>query len=378
MSSGWPGPAGGHPPVPPAGWTPAPGPAPGWAPPGTPHPGWPPPGSAGPPPPPPSPSQGGRNRKALIFAAVAATALLVVGMGLVAIRGGGDKQADASTPTGAVTAYLDALSRGDAAEALSYSDFQPPTTDFLTDDILRRQLDTWPVTDIQVLGENGGPNDTAYVHVLAHFGEKTSDVTLKLKKSVGQWLLESGVATLRPRPFLLKDTVQLTLFGTPVERTGEYFVFPGWIDYGTTNPNLAATAESPLLQELSRSMSLGTVLPKFALSDAGKQAVTDAAGKQLSACAGSTKLTPPPPCPASLGNDPDLVEDSAKWGAPDLTGLTFDRVNPALLTAGIGGEVSFPVSVETRSGGRQERTVTFAPAGGADLNTNPPDVWLKR
>ncbi len=48
---------------------------------------------------------------------------------------------------------MEALSRGDAQAALDLSATQPATTDLLTDDILKKQLDKLPITEVEVIGE---------------------------------------------------------------------------------------------------------------------------------------------------------------------------------------------------------------------------------
>ncbi|MGE5694739.1 MAG: hypothetical protein ACM4D3_05730, partial [Candidatus Sericytochromatia bacterium] len=70
---------------------------------------------------------------------------------VIATAGRGGK---ADTPADAVRGYLEALARGDAEAALSYASDQPASKEFLTDEILQKQIDKWPISDIQILDDN--------------------------------------------------------------------------------------------------------------------------------------------------------------------------------------------------------------------------------
>ena len=71
----------------------------------------------------------------------------------------------------AVKRYLEALARGDAETALSYGIDQPATSEFLTSEILKKQVAQWPIRNIRILHDNSSAPDTklsmAHVHVVA-------------------------------------------------------------------------------------------------------------------------------------------------------------------------------------------------------------------
>ena len=97
---------------------------------------------------------------------------------VIATTTGGGKSA---TPAAAVKGYLEALARGDADAALSYSSDQPASKEFLTDDVLKKQIDKWPISDIRILDDTATAS-MGTVHVAVKFGDQTSDETLFLEQ----------------------------------------------------------------------------------------------------------------------------------------------------------------------------------------------------
>jgi hypothetical protein len=133
----------------------------------------------------PQPGPGGRNRKPLIITLSVVAAVVVVIIVVAAIvtfsgSGGSGNAGDA------VKGYLDALSRGDAAAALSYSTDQPASKDLLSDEILKKQIARWPISDVKILDDNSAHSfGFAQVHVVAKFGGNTSDVTMSISAPRG-------------------------------------------------------------------------------------------------------------------------------------------------------------------------------------------------
>jgi hypothetical protein len=80
---------------------------------------------------------------------------------------------------------LEALARGDADAALSYSSDQPASKEFLTDDILKKQTGKWPITDIRILDDTATAS-MGTVHVAVKFGDQISDETLFLEQKNGE------------------------------------------------------------------------------------------------------------------------------------------------------------------------------------------------
>ena len=125
-----------------------------------------------------APSPPPRSRKPLLIGLSVGGALLVVVLVvvLVAVLNSGGGSASGAD---AVRGYLEALSRGDATAALSFSNDQPASKDLLTDEVLKKQVAQWPITNIQILDDNSAHSyGFGQVHVSAKFGDNTSDVTL--------------------------------------------------------------------------------------------------------------------------------------------------------------------------------------------------------
>ncbi len=81
------------------------------------------------------------------IAVAAAVAVLAAGV-LVAVRG----RHEAAGPSDVVRAYFAALSRSDAAAALSYADGPGGPTDFLTADVLALQQRLAPLREVRIDG----------------------------------------------------------------------------------------------------------------------------------------------------------------------------------------------------------------------------------
>jgi hypothetical protein len=318
-----------------------------------------------------------KSRKPLIVAlCVAAAVVVVVLVIVVAVTSGGGGGAKAGSPSQAVKGYLEALARGDADKALSYSKDQPGSKDLLSDDILKKQIARWPITDIKILNDDGGAFSFASVHVSAKFGGQASDVTLRLTKADG-WKLEHAATKIendtaaRSRNKALQT---LTIFGHPTKDPA--YVFPGWVDFGTSNPNLAVKATPPLLNGLTLgSSSLYTIGAEFGLSGTGQQAITSAVSTAMAQCTNSTSLAPPN-CPLRV-SDYTLVDGTAQWGQADTSQVSVASVNEYEMTARIDGQVTVPFSAQRRNGGVKDGTATGHLFGKADLQQNPPVVTFQ-
>lgn len=344
-----------------------------WLPPQRP-PAWP----AGPPMPgqfgPPA-MPGRRSRKPLIITLTAIVTVVVAVVVLVVVLAstgdsGSGKAGDA------VKGYLDALARGDAAAALSYSSDQPGSDEFLSDDILKRQIARWPISGVKILSDDSEHRlSFARVHVVAKFGENTSDVTLSVKKSGKSWKLENAATKIEPLGSVENDALEtLLFFGSPVG-TAPAYVFPGYIDASSNNANLAVRQKRPyLLDGLSAS---GGYFNDFdvTLSDAGQSATMSAISAALSSCTKSTQLAPPN-CP-QRARDSDVVDGTVNWGPPDTSGLKLSFFDPYDLQARYSGDVLFPLTAKTRSGGDKTGVVRTFMSVRSDLSQDPPQVSVR-
>lgn len=322
-----------------------------------------------------APPAGPRNRKPLIIGlSVGAAVLVIVVIAVIALSGGDGGSGSAGD---AVKGYLEALARGDAQTALTYSTDQPASKDFLTDDILKRQIAQWPVTDIRILDDNSAHSfGFAQVHVSAKFGDNTSDVTMSVKKSGKDWKLDHSAIKVDTLNAGLEQAAvkTATFFGKPVGSAPAY-VFPGWVDVSSSNSNLAVSPKKPfLLDSLAISGSYFSDL-EFKLSDKGLSATGSAISAALAECTRSNLLRPVD-CPQHAF-DYDLVDGTAVWGAPDVSGVRISVFDPFRLEATFAGQVTFPLSAKTRSGATKTSVVDAFVSGSADESQTPPTVSLR-
>lgn len=358
---------------PPASWSaPQPPPQP-WAPGGPrPAPGYAGPGSYGAPPPPgPGP---GRNRKPLLITLGAGAAVLVVIVIVlvVTLAGGDDSRGGGGSAADAVKGYLEALARGDAESALSYSEDQPASKDFLTDDVLKKQIAKWPITNIRILNDDSSASGIGFgqVHVAANFGDKVSDATLTAKRSNKRWYLDAAAMKLQATPggSVNAAAQTVTLFGKPLTG-GTSYVFPGYLDIASSNPYVAVKAKPLLLESLN---STGAwIQGDYSLNDAGTKAVNDAVTAAFAACQQSNSLKPPAPCPLGLAQD-EYVEGTAHWGAADISDFKVSVFDQFHMSVMFTGKAIVPVTVQSKSGRAGDGTLTKYLIGDADISKTPP------
>lgn len=356
-------------PIPAPGWQPNPA-APPPPPPG--YPGWPagpplPGGQYGPPP-------GRPSRKPLIIGLSILAAVALIAVIVISVVTFSDSES--SKAGDAVTGYLDALSRGDAAAALSYSTDQPGSTDFLTDDILKKQVAQWPISGVRILEDDSGHGlGFGRVHVTAKFGDNTSDVTLSLRRSGKKWKLEHAAIKVQPLSVGDNEAAKtLLFFGTSVGNSPVY-VFPGFVDATSSNSNVAVKQKRPfLLDALSASSSYFNDFD-YTLSDAGQSATMSGISAALAACSNSNQLAPRG-CPQHAF-DPDIVDGTVAWGTPDMSDLKLSIFDPYHLEARFIGNLSFPLTAKTKSGGTKTGVVKGYVSAKSDLAQSPPEVSMR-
>jgi hypothetical protein len=325
----------------------------------------------------PPPGPGKRNRKPLIIGLSVAAVVVVVVIVVAAIVTFSDTGASGSAGD-AVKGYLAALSRGDASAALSYSTDQPASKDLLSDDILKKQIARWPISDVKILDDNSSHSfGFAQVHVATKFGGNTSDVTMSVKKNGKDWKLEHAAIKLDSiNAGVGEDALKtVTFFGKSVTGSPAY-IFPGWVDVASSNPNLAVKPKKPyLLDALAFTGSTYLNDLDFSLSDNGQAATMSAISAALADCAKSNLLSPPN-CPQHA-YDPDLVDGTAAWGTPDVSGIKITLFEPYHLEVLFSGQTTFVLVAHTRSGGSKSGAVTAFISGKADLRQSPPAVSLR-
>jgi hypothetical protein len=316
---------------------------------------------------------GRKRRNRLIIGLVSAAVVLGVVVAIVVSLGVGEKKP--VTAVDAVKGYLEALARGDAKAALSYSKDQPASNAFLTEDILKKQIAKWPITNIRVLD-----NDSMSVHVAVNFGSQVSDRKIFVKQvDGGDWKLETGTIKLR---FFSSQSAKaistLTLFGKPIDGNQDTYVFPGWVDFGNSNPNITQTIPPhPLLLNDLTTLSDGTtVSTDYDISDAGRAAVQTSVKNAFAECAKSTQLRPPN-CP-QMALAPDLVDGTAQWTPPtDTSDMKIGYFDGDKMTVDVYGLVDFQLTAKTTSGAPDTGKVSTLAKAVADLSKSPPAITFK-
>ncbi|MDH6198256.1 hypothetical protein M2272_004915 [Mycobacterium frederiksbergense] len=335
------------------------------------------------------PPRRGKNKKALfITAAATAAVLLIVGVvvAVVSFSGGGSSGTSgggASTASAAVEGYLEALSKGDANAALAFGSDQPASKDFLTDDILKQQIAKWPITNVRVLSANE-TGDVAQVHVVANFGEQSADQTLMVKKQDGRWKLPAAAAkvnfaastlTTNPATGQPLPAPPISLFGKAISGGSAVYVFPGWMDLGSSNKYIAVTAARPVL--LDGLMVQGVAIPagvQVQLNDAGTAAAKQVVADAIAECAKSTVLSPPG-CPQNVPN-PTLVDGTAHWEAPDLSNLQYSFMSLDM-TLRVMGTSQWKLTADSTSGTPMQGTPLIPLMGQIDMTQDPLTVkWM--
>lgn len=332
-----------------------------------------------------SPS-GKRGRRALLGVGGVAVVAALVGAGVMVF--GGDKYADGTDTAGeAVVAYLEALQRGDVKAALSLGRERPPDTSLLTREILMKQMEKFPITDVKVLGDIPTTDGGELVRVLAKIGGVGYEGRVKLDQPPhGQgWKLNSAAMTVELKlghfkPELLRN---ITVWGKPIPKSGKAYVFPSLVELGSSNPYLevedlrADDEDAPSLFEISAMKKL--VIPDLDVSDEGEQKLKEAALQALDECAKSTSLEPPN-CPNSAQPDDPasvVVPDSVKWTSQtDSKDISVGPLDTKTGKVSVSGIPHFEVSAQIEGGGTETGTVSAYFDGNADLTTDPPTINL--
>lgn len=338
-----------------------------------------PPGPSGPPPPGYATPQSPKSRRKLVaIIGGAVIAVVAVVAGVITFTGGGSA-ADTTTASGAVRAYLEALAAGDAEKALSFSAAEPDDKTFLTDEVLKKQLEKAPISDIQVIGETGRS-----VHVLVKFGDTETDEEITVNQGAdGAWKLEHGAYALDFHKDAdgggnaLLDTV--TIFGKPLPASGRAFLFPGAVEVGNSNPNITFKlgTEAHLLDVFKYGSFEKNADWKIDVSEEGIKGANAALDAFLAECAKSTTLDTPN-CPNSF-NDKyisyDIPPDArAQWTAPTNTDEVTLTPDGATGRAKVNGPVKFKLTSQSsvRQWQYDDFTKTAYVYGTVDLTKTPP------
>ncbi|WP_148281534.1 DUF4878 domain-containing protein [Tsukamurella sp. 1534] len=267
----------------------------------------------------------------LIPAIIGGAALLLVIVliaGIALIRGAGGGGGDTASPGATVKAYFAALQAGDAKKALSYGKAAPASTELLTDEVLRKQTGIAPIKDVTIVSEEGGY--MGKVHLTVTIGDVAYDEEITLEKVGDEWKL--AAAAVQTKPYFSYDTdkANLTVLGKDLPASGVVYTFPGTLDLGSKNTNLAVKKDDggsgrntgqASVKGLSMfgSISSGASV-QFALSDPAKASAREQIGAKYAACAAS-KDRAPSGCPQA---DFTGENGSYTWTPPNAQEVVLD------------------------------------------------------
>ncbi|MFL0284400.1 hypothetical protein ACJH6H_03965 [Mycobacterium sp. SMC-21] len=305
-----------------------------------------------------------KNKVPLIIAAIVVV-LVVLGGGIYYVYdsfGSGDS-GGSSSASEVVKGYLEALSNGNADMALSFSNDQPASKEFLSSDVLKKQIAEWPISDIRILNEDKTMESIgrADVHVAAKFGDKNSDATIHVKKEGGKWQLAHAAVKLDLSSLSSTENAarkSMTVFGKEIAEESAIYVFPGFLELGSTSPYVSVTAAKPLLLDAVEGYSSSAYLqPKFALNESGTKTIAKLLDAAYGSCSSSRSLVPPAPCPVKI-SDRELVDGTVTWSQPDMSGVKVGDLDEYRMEVRISGEVHYDVSGQGRNGGTKRGTLT--------------------
>ena len=305
-----------------------------------------------------------KNKVPLIIAAIVVV-LVVLGGGIYYVYDsfGSGEGSSSGSASEVVKGYLEALSNGNADTALSFSNDQPASKEFLSSDVLKKQIAEWPISDIRILNEDKTMESIgrADVHVAAKFGDKNSDATIHVKKDGGKWQLAHAAVKLDLSSLSSTDNAArktMTVFGKEISEESAIYVFPGFLELGSTSPYVSVTTTKPLLLDAVEGYSSSAYLqPKFALNDSGTKTITKLLEAAYGSCSSSRSLVPPAPCPVKI-SDRDLVDGTVTWSPPDMSAVKVGDLDEYRMEVRISGEVHYDVSGQGRNGGTKRGTLT--------------------
>ncbi|MED5812854.1 hypothetical protein VST63_10825 [Mycolicibacterium sp. 050232] len=334
----------------------------------------------------PSPA---KNRKPLFITAAATVAVLTVIAVIVAFLLSKGEDGPTGNPDGSPTdvakAYLEALAQGDAQAALDLSATQPATTDWLTDDILKLQLEKLPITEVQVIGEEKKPDAderTSVVKVAAKFGGQRTEGELNMVVVDNQWKLSAAfvdATTQEIHGFGYDEEVDaLRVFGKPLPQSRHFYVFPGYLEIKSSTPYLNINELPPTTLDDVTALKDTSVKPKYSMTDEGMPAAEQAVRAWVDNCFNGGKNTGE--CEGAIngnwGEDYELSTMRVR-GPIDLSEanlrLADDASGPLVYTSSI--RVPFSV-VEKGTGRVIEDTLYFSDKLKVNLGVQPPKAFV--
>ncbi|MGE2717816.1 hypothetical protein ACQI4L_27470 [Mycolicibacterium litorale] len=316
----------------------------------------------------------------MIITASAATAVVLVIVLVAAVllntgdNGGG---APTGTPGEVARAYLEAVSRGDAEAALAMGASEPATSDLLTDEILKRQLELAALRDIEILSETPHKQgDGVGVKVSAKIGDQRTEGQIDVTPVNGEWKLVSSFVDAQPMSVIDDEWSVghvMRIFDKPLDESGHFYAFPGAVSVSTTSPYIDVNKPAPL------GLDLGGVFGqhpefKFSLNEKGRPAAEEAMRAWISKCYSPVPKTPG--CAKLTNFEPEFDSATTQLTGPlDLRGLKYEY-NGAFTYVMVTGTVpDVPFSIRQNSDGQTvPLIVDLSVVNRVDISTEPAVV----
>jgi hypothetical protein len=189
----------------------------------------------------------------------------------------------------AVQQYLEALAAGKAAPALALAQRVSPDSAWLTDEVLRTSLAQTPISAIGDVRAEGDGSDTHQL-ISASFllGDQRVTGWFNVDLIEERWLLEDVTSTI-DLSSVNPAEIGLKLNGIPVT-TDQVTLFPGVYALSIESKWIELVQDRLVVESPSAGQSFFSTAP--VLTDAGSEAVVEAARKQLTSCLKAQELTP--------------------------------------------------------------------------------------
>lgn len=310
-----------------------------------------------------------------LFTALAVLVIVGVVMAIVLATGNGanSNRLGAGSAGEVVKQYLEALAKGDADTALSLAVAQPASKKFLTSEMLKQQIDHWPIKNIAILGDTSKTDrgDLAIVKAAADFGAQHSEGQIQVKRSDGVWKLASATINVMTLTQILQSgpATTLTILGKPLGQDQNFYVFPGYLGMKSTR-YVDLNAQPLLLDSLVGDVAT-TLSVDYSLNDTGREAVKTALETWINGC-----LTAPDQfynCKPHEIDTPINPETARITGPIDLSGVNQSLV-PMTLSVMVAGIAHYNFTAQTIRGETARFSSTLTVATAVNLAKEPPAV----
>lgn len=172
----------------------------------------------------------GRRGKKLgfILGGVSLAFVLMVVVGVVAVV---KIESESETASDVVEGYLQALSEGNAEQALNHMTEKPSDTSLMTRKVLKKSNKIAPITDINV---HERTSDASRVNAAYRVGGQMTVARFRTKKTDGDYLLDGAYTKITLRSVSQGSNLPVTVNGAEVKNSkGTIYVFPGGYELDT-------------------------------------------------------------------------------------------------------------------------------------------------